>query len=106
MIKVDNLFNILKKNGINFFTGVPDSILKEFSYVLKNKSKKNHIIAANEGSAVSLGIGHYLSTKKVACIYMQNSGLSNALNPLISIANKNVYSIPLILIPCSMSLRK
>ena len=98
MIKVDNLFNLLKKNGINFFSGVPDSILKEFSFILKNKSKKNHIIATNEGSAVSLGIGHYLSTNKVPCIYMQNSGLSNALNPLISIANKSVYSIPLILI--------
>ena len=98
MIKVDNLFKLLKKNDINFFSGVPDSILKEFSSALKNKSKKNHIIATNEGAAVSLGIGHYLSTNKIPCIYMQNSGLSNALNPLISIANKSVYSIPLILI--------
>ena len=98
MIKVDNLLKLLKKNDINFFSGVPDSILKEFSSALKNKSKKNHIIATNEGAAVSLGIGHYLSTNKIPCIYMQNSGLSNALNPLISIANKSVYSIPLILI--------
>ena len=56
------------------------------------------MIATNEGSAVSLGIGHYLSTKKMPCIYMQNSGLSNALNPLISIAHQKVYSIPLLLI--------
>ena len=98
MIKVNALINLLKKNNSVFFTGVPDSVLKELSYSLQNKDKKNHIIATNEGSAVSIGIGHYLSTKKMPSIYMQNSGLSNALNPLISIAHKKVYSIPLILI--------
>ena len=98
MIKVSSLINLLKKNNSNFFTGVPDSVLKELSYYLKNKAEKNHIIATNEGAAVSIGIGHYLSTKKIPCIYMQNSGLSNALNPLISIAHQKVYSIPLILI--------
>ena len=98
MIKVNSLINLLKKNNSNFFTGVPDSILKELSSSLQNKTKKNHIVATNEGAAVSLGIGHYLSTRNVPCIYMQNSGLSNALNPLISIAHEKVYSIPLILI--------
>ena len=98
MIKVETLINLLKKNKINFFTGVPDSVLKELSSSLQNKKKKYHIIAANEGSAVSIGIGHYLSTLKLPVIYMQNSGLSNALNPLISIAHEKVYSIPLILI--------
>ncbi len=98
MIKIESLIEMLKKNKSEFFTGVPDSILKELSLSLQKKSKKKHIIATNEGSAVSIGIGHYLSTKKIPCIYMQNSGLSNALNPLISIAHKKVYSIPLILI--------
>ena len=98
MIKVNTLINILKKNKSNFFTGVPDSVLKEFSSALQNKVKKNHIVATSEGSAISLGIGHYLATRNIPCIYMQNSGLSNALNPLISIAHKKVYSIPLILI--------
>ncbi len=98
MIKVNSLIDLLKKNNSTFFTGVPDSVLKELCYSLQSKSKKNHIIATSEGAAVSMGIGHYLSTKTVPCIYMQNSGLSNALNPLISIAHKKVYSIPLILI--------
>ena len=98
MIKVNSLINLLQKNNSNFFTGVPDSVLKELSSSLANRGKNKHIIAANEGSAVSLGIGHYLSTKKIPCVYMQNSGLSNALNPLISIAHQKVYSIPLILI--------
>jgi phosphonopyruvate decarboxylase len=96
MIKVATLIDLLEKNKSDFYSGVPDSVLKEFSSSLKNNKK--HIIATNEGSAVSIGIGQYLSTKKIPIIYMQNSGLSNALNPLISIAHKKVYSIPLILI--------
>ena len=98
MIKVEDLINLLKRNKSNFFTGVPDSILKELSYYLQKKDNKKHILATNEGAAVSIGIGKYLSTKKIPVIYMQNSGLSNALNPLISIAHEKVYSIPLILI--------
>ena len=98
MIKIKSLINILKKNNSDFFTGVPYSILKEFSYFLQSKKKVKHIIAVNEGAAVSIGIGYYLSSNKIPIIYMQNSGLSNALNPLISIAHKKVYSIPLILI--------
>ena len=98
MIKAKTLITLLTKNKSEFFSGVPDSVLKEFSSSLQKKNRIKHIIAANEGSAVSLGIGHYLSTRKIPTIYMQNSGLSNALNPLISIAHKEVYSIPLILI--------
>ena len=64
MIKVNSLISLLKKNNSDFYAGVPDSVLKELSYSLQKKGKKNHIIATNEGSAVSLGIGHYLSTKK------------------------------------------
>ena len=98
MINSKKVINLLKKNKTSFYTGVPDSILRELSSILQKKNKKNHIIAANEGAAVSIGIGNYLATKKVPAIYMQNSGLSNALNPLISIAHQKVYSIPLILI--------
>ena len=96
MISVRSLISLLKDNKSDFYTGVPDSILKELSIELQ--LKKKHIVATNEGSAISIGIGHYLSTGKIPVIYMQNSGLSNALNPLISVAHRKVYSIPLILI--------
>ena len=95
MVKINSLINILNKNNSDFFTGVPDSVLKEFSYYLQSKKKIKHIIAVNEGA---LDYRYYLSSKEIPTIYMQNSGLSNALNPLISIAHKKVYSIPLILI--------
>ncbi len=98
MIDANHLFLFLKKNKINFFTGVPDSVLKSFSYVLDfHKKQITNIIAANEGSAVALAAGSYLSTKKPALVYMQNSGLGNAINPLISICHPKVYSIPVIL---------
>ena len=84
---------------IRFFTGVPDSLLKEICYCFnKSLSKNKHIIACNEGSAVSLGIGHYLATSRPALVYLQNSGLGNTINPLISLSHKYVYSIPCILL--------
>jgi len=97
MIFVQDLLNTLKKNKINFYTGVPDSVLKKLSNHFNKLDKTKHIIAANEGSAVSIGIGYYLSTKKIACVYLQNSGLGNAINPLISIAHRKVYSVPVML---------
>ena len=69
MIRIDDdLIKTLKKNKVNFFTGVPDSILKKLSIFLQNKKKKEHVLAVNEGSAVSIGIGYYLSSKKIPCI--------------------------------------
>jgi phosphonopyruvate decarboxylase len=96
MINADLLLNFLKKKKINFFCGVPDSILKNFLNALDDTV--NHFICTNEGSAVSLAIGNYLSTRNISLVYMQNSGFANAINPLISIAGQNVYSIPLVLL--------
>jgi phosphonopyruvate decarboxylase len=98
MINTSDLIYFLIKNKVNFFAGVPDSILKNFSYILNLYKKKiSHIITGNEGSAIALAAGNYLATKKPALVYMQNSGLGNAINPLISICHSKVYSIPLIL---------
>jgi len=97
MILTKDLFFFLKKK-ISFFTGVPDSVLKNLIHNFSNYRKIKHITATNEGSAISLAIGSYLSTKRIPCVYMQNSGLGNAINPLISIAHKKVYSIPLFLL--------
>ena len=98
MIVSENFIKVLKENKINFFTGVPDSVLKNFLVNLKNLSYKNHIVAVNEGAAIGIANGYYLAKKKRACVYMQNSGLGNAINPLISISHKKVYDIPMLLI--------
>ena len=99
MIKVDALIKILKKNNSDFFTGVPDSLLKDIcAFITDNSLPDKHIIAANEGNAVSLGIGYHLATKKIPLIYLQNSGLGNVINPLLSLADPDVYSIPMLLL--------
>ncbi len=98
MINVKDLLTILKKNNINFFTGVPDSVLSQLSAHLDNNKSIENIITGNEGSAVALAVGHFLAKKKIPCVYMQNSGLGNAINPLASITHPKVYSIPLLLI--------
>ena len=98
MIEAKDIIKILKKNEINFYTGIPDSILKNLTKIVSNYSGSKHIIATNEGSAISLGIGYYLSSKKIPAIYLQNSGLGNIVNPIVSIAHEKVYSIPMLLL--------
>jgi len=94
---VQNLFKIFKKNKINFFTGVPDSVLKPLSLYLSNINKKKHIITANEGGAVSLATGYNLATNKIALVYLQNSGLGNIINPITSMIHEEIYKIPMLL---------
>lgn len=99
MIGPKFFFDALKDGGIEFFTGVPDSLLKDFcGYISENAGNENHIINSNEGAAVSIAAGYYLATDKPALVYMQNSGLGNAINPLLSLADKEVYSVPMILL--------
>ena len=98
MITPKDFYKTLKEKGIDFFTGVPDSLLKDIcAYITDNTEKSRHIIVANEGNAVALAAGHYLATNKIGLVYMQNSGEGNAVNPLVSLADKEVYSVPMLL---------
>ena len=102
MVDPRQLFEALHKLGISLYTGVPDSVLKSFCAFLMGQcnqtSQVRHVIAANEGAAIALAAGHYLATNELAVVYMQNSGLGNAINPLASLADPSVYGIPLILL--------
>lgn len=98
MIQPREFFDNLISEGILFFSGVPDSLLKDFcAYVTDHVDDRHHVIAANEGGAVALAAGYYLATGNYALVYMQNSGLGNATNPLLSLADPEVYSIPMLL---------
>lgn len=84
---------------VDFYSGVPDSLLKEFCACLDHtKTQQQHILAANEGNAIGLAAGHFLGTGKPALVYMQNSGIGNAVNPLISLMDEAVYQIPVLLL--------
>jgi len=99
MIDPKDFYKGLQEAGIRFFAGVPDSLLKHFcAYVDDHGRPGEHIITANEGNAVALAAGYHLTTGRVAAVYMQNSGLGNATNPLTSLVDPQVYKIPLLLI--------
>jgi phosphonopyruvate decarboxylase len=97
MIKPFSFIKELQKNGIDFYTGVPDSLLKQFLLCIDD-NKEKHIIAANEGNAIGIAAGYYLATNKIPLVYMQNSGLGNAINPLLSTTDELVHSIPMLIL--------
>ena len=98
MINPDKFVTNLISNEISFFTGVPDSLLKHVCACIADREDiDSHVIAANEGAAIGLGIGHYLGTRKIPFIYLQNSGLGNTINPIISLASPEVCSIPMVI---------
>lgn len=99
MISCEKFYKHLAENGIDFFAGVPDSLLKDFcAYVTDNTPLEKNIIAANEGNAIAIASGYHLATGKFGLVYMQNSGLGNVINPLTSLADREVYSIPILLL--------
>ncbi|MEG0314548.1 MAG: phosphonopyruvate decarboxylase [Erysipelotrichaceae bacterium] len=99
-MEVETLIKEIEGLGIDTFAGVPDSLLKELCEYLNSDGigKFNHYVPANEGAAVAIGAGTYLATGKPACIYMQNSGIGNTVNPIASLINKDVYDIPMLFI--------
>lgn len=98
MLNREKIFSVLESCGITFFTGVPDSYLNGFNNYLTANFPERNIIAANEGNAVGIACGHYIATGEIPLVYMQNSGIGNAMNPLVSLADKDVYSIPMLLL--------
>ena len=99
MIRPQFFIDTLGVHGIDFFAGVPDSLLKSIcAYISDHIDGKHNIITANEGGAVGLAAGYYLATGKIGCVYMQNSGEGNIINPLASLTDKDVYNIPVLLL--------
>jgi phosphonopyruvate decarboxylase len=92
------LYQALMQNKVEYFCGVPDSSLSAFGYYLEDNSRESHNIAVNEGNAIALATGYYLATAKVPLVYMQNSGLGNAINPITSLVDPSVMGIPMILL--------
>jgi phosphonopyruvate decarboxylase len=95
MIDPSLFYKLLAEHGA-IFTGVPDSLLKNFCACAADSG--SHITAVNEGAAVALAAGYHLATGKIPLVYMQNSGIGNAINPLLSLADGDVYRIPMILL--------
>lgn len=96
-MKITEFLDVL---NADFFTGVPDSLLQPLCNYLVDSFgiSRQHIIAANEGNCVAIAAGYHLATGKIPVVYMQNSGIGNAVNPVVSLLNDKVYAIPTIFI--------
>ncbi|WP_373265167.1 phosphonopyruvate decarboxylase [Hungatella hathewayi] len=100
-MKSTDFLDMLKSTfGIEFYTGVPDSLLSSFvgEIIGRYGISASHVIAANEGNAAALAAGYHLSTGKIPCIYMQNSGQGNMVNPYASLLHQEVYKIPAVFV--------
>lgn len=99
MVRPEFFVNTLKEHKIDFYAGVPDSLLKNIcAYITDNLPAEQNIIAANEGGAMGIAAGYHLATGKIPVVYMQNSGEGNIINPLASLTDKEVYNIPVLLV--------
>ena len=99
MISPQFFYDTLASYGIDFYAGVPDSLLKNLcAYITDHADAAHNIIAANEGGAMGLAAGHYLATSQIPVVYMQNSGEGNIINPLASLTDPDVYNIPVLLV--------
>lgn len=99
MIRAPFFYDTLASHNIDFYAGVPDSLLKNLcAYITDHADAAHHIIAANEGGAMGLATGHYLATGQIPVVYMQNSGEGNIINPLASLTDPDVYNIPVLLV--------
>ena len=97
-MRVEDFVEVLDSD---FYTGVPDSLLKALGNYLINKygiDPRHHVLAANEGNCAALAAGYHLATGKIPVVYMQNSGEGNIVNPAASLLNDKVYAIPMIFV--------
>lgn len=98
-MKIKNFIEQTKALAIEDFIGVPDSTLKTLcDYLNIHVCASHHFIPVNEGAAVALAAGLYLGEGKISCVYMQNSGIGNAINPIASLINEKVYDIPMLFV--------
>ena len=98
MLRCQDFVAWLEELGVDFYAGVPDSLLKPLCFYLADHAGERHVVTANEGGAVALACGYHLATGKVPLVYLQNSGQGNTINPLLSLADPGVYSIPMLLL--------
>ena len=70
---------------MEYFCGVPDSLLKDFcGYVTEVTPESHHIITANEGQAIALAAGYHMATGKAGVVYLQVRMINFIANNIIS----------------------
>lgn len=94
-MKTVEFYHLLKNCGIDFFSGVPCTLLEGLIAMASLDSKVIYVPAVREDVAVAVASGAYLGGR-YSCVFMQNSGLGNCLNVLASL--NLIYKIPVCLV--------
>lgn len=97
-MKAETFIKYIKHIGIGMYAGIPDSTLKILCDHLNKDKTIRHYTLADEGAAVALAMGEYLASGQAGCVYMQNSGIGNIVNPITSLMHQEVYGIPMLMI--------
>jgi phosphonopyruvate decarboxylase len=95
MIEADDFLSGAKRQGIDFFTGVPCSFLTPLMNAVISDPAARYVGATSEGEAVAIAAGAWLAGRETAVMF-QNSGLGNAVNPLTSL--NHPFRIPSLVI--------
>lgn len=99
MIDPQEFVNYLAGRGTSFFTGVPDSTFKGLTSCLNSGCGDFiHLCASNECEAMGIASGYHFATGAIPVVYMQNSGFGKTVNPYTSLASKDVYSLPVLMV--------
>lgn len=88
-------WTILKRRGLTFFAGVPDSTLSAVYSAISDDEEVRYVPAVREDVALGISSAAYL-TGEMGGVLMQNSGIGNIVNPLSSF--NLIYRIPVLLV--------
>src|SRR5262245_6705535 len=95
MISGSAFADALERHGLDFFAGVPCSIIEDLIAVLERHPRLPYVAAVREDVAVGLAAGAFLGGKRPA-VLMQNSGLGTSLNALAPLGL--MYGLPSLLV--------
>ena len=90
-----SFWDLLKRRGILFFSGVPDSTFQQsYNYMVEDPEIR-YVPAVREDVALGLASAAYFAGR-LGGVMMQNSGIGNIVNPLTSF--NLIYKVPVLLI--------
>ena len=90
------LYHDYRREGYDFFVGVPCSYLKPFLNELERDKTMAYIPATREDVALSIAVGAHMAGRK-PIVYLQTSGLGHLVNPITSLLKPYGASIHLLI---------
>ena len=83
----------LKKGGVDFFLSVPCKLLANMITILEDDKDIYYSAIPREEEGMGICAGAYLGNK-LPCIMMQNTGIGNSVNSIVSLLQ--LYQIPIV----------